>query len=134
MNEQQPQPTMEAIARRAGFQDITRYDAWLSWQYATGAADREAFEQSYLGLFATRAALGQELLDTYGAEERLSKLPRWLREYLTLESERFVDDFAADGLLLVLEKVTGEGGFFAFQPEMRPDSLAKVALVQQESA
>ncbi len=87
--------------------------AWDIFRYWTASTDLERFRQTYLGHYASRTAVGEELMHNLGVDRRLQKIPGWLRPYVRFDAEAVVADFERDGHFFIYD-ASYDGGTYVF--------------------
>ena len=69
--------------------------------------DDRSLQRAYVGRWPDRQAFGAELLADTKAAQHLAALPRWLRDYVTLDTERFVEDMEHSGEFVIRDVSSG---------------------------
>jgi len=69
--------------------------------------DDSSLQRAYVGRWPDRQAFGAELLADTKAAQHLAALPRWLRDYVTLDTERFVHDMEHSGEFVIRDVSSG---------------------------
>lgn len=75
----------------------------MDYLKVTAQVDEAQIREAYIGLWPSREAFGQHLLEDTSAEEKLQGLPNWLRPYVRLDGAALVADLEREGVYTVAE-------------------------------